>query len=198
MAGRLTTGRVVVLNGSSSAGKSSLALALQTELERRGEPWVVFGWDDFVPRLPARWHGGPEVVHDLADDGIRYRLVGEGTAILEPGPVARRLLEAYHRAVGAIAGAGVDVLVDEVLMTAGEWDDWQAALRGLQVHWVGVRCPPDVVAARERARGDRFVGLARGTAERVHLHATYDVEVDTSTASPAELAARLIHQLDLM
>ena len=198
MAGRLTTGRVLVLNGSSSAGKSSLARALQAELERRGEPWVVFGWDDFVPRLPARWHGGPEVVHDLADDGIRYRLVGDDEAILVAGPVARRVLAAYHRAVAAMAGAGVDVIVDEVLITAEEWDDWQEALAGLPVRWVGVRCPPEVVAERERLRGDRVLGLARGTAERVHLHATYDLEVDTSTATPGELASRLIHQIELM
>lgn len=111
--------------------------------------------------MPARWHAGPGHEGELADGGVRHRVVGEGAAILAPGPVARRILEAYHRAVAAIARAGIDVLVDEVLMTAEEWHDWRGVLDGLDVHWVGVRCPPDVVAERERHRGDRWPGLAR-------------------------------------
>jgi len=48
-------GKVVVLNGTSSAGKTSLALAFQDLRARRGDCWVVFGIDDFIPRLPRQW-----------------------------------------------------------------------------------------------------------------------------------------------
>lgn len=190
-----TTGRVVVLNGSSSAGKSSLALELQSLWEARGECWVIFGWDDFSPRLPARWQGVPGWVGDLADDGWRYRLLERDgdvlTAVLEPGAVGRRMLRAYHRAVAAVARSGIDVLVEDVMMTSGEWEDWQEALEGLRVRWVGVRCDLDVVSERERTRGDRHLGLARGTGLVVHRYAAYDVEVDTSQVAARDVAAEL-------
>ena len=181
-------GRVVVLNGSSSAGKSSLARALQRRWAGRGEPWVIFGWDDFVPRLSDRWHGTPDHHGDLAHEGVAYRAIDEQTAVLDVGPLGQRMLSAYHRAVAAIATAGVHVLVDEVLMTAGEWSDWQVALDGLDVRWVAVRCDLEVVAAREEARGDRLPGLARGTGLIVHRHAVYDVEVDTTSLSTEDAA----------
>src|ERR1700730_12594871 len=66
------SGRVVVLNGSSSAGKSSLAVALQARWMAEGECWVIFSWDDFIPRLPDRWRGVPGAAGDLADAGSTY------------------------------------------------------------------------------------------------------------------------------
>jgi chloramphenicol 3-O phosphotransferase len=190
-----TAGRVVVLNGSSSAGKSSLALELQSLWEARGECWVIFSWDDFIPRLPARWRGVPGAVGDLADEGSRYRIVDSGgdvlTAVLEPGAVGRRMLRAYHRAIAAVAHSGIDVVVEEVMMTTTEWEDWRQALDGLQVRWAGIRCDLDVVGNRERARGDRHVGLARGTGLVVHRYATYDVEIDTTWVAAADAAVQL-------
>jgi chloramphenicol 3-O phosphotransferase len=83
------------------------------------------------------------------------------------------------------------VIVDEVMMTADEWRDWGEALEGIDVRWVAVRCDLDTVAARERERGDRLPGLARGTGLAVHDHATYDAEIDTSELSTSEAAERL-------
>ena len=194
----MSGGRVVVLNGASSAGKSSLAAALQAVWEAAGMPWVIFSWDDFVPRLPDRWRGVPAGIGDRAADGCSYRVVEAEpvAALLEVGDEGRRLLAGYHRSVAALARAGVNVLVEEVMITTEEWDDWQDALAGLDVRWVGVRCDVEVVVAREVARGDRYPGLARGTTAVVHAHATYDVEVDTSSSSPEVLAAELAHRLD--
>ena len=47
-------GQVVVLNGTSSAGKTSLAEAFQELRAAAGECWVVFGIDDFMAKLPRR------------------------------------------------------------------------------------------------------------------------------------------------
>jgi len=42
------------------------------------------------------------------------------------------------------------------------------ALHRLRVLFVGVRCPLAVAEQRERERGDRLVGLARGLFDGVH------------------------------
>ena len=188
-----------MLNGASSAGKSTLALALQAELEARGEPWVIFSWDDFVPRLPDRWRGVPSDIGDLSADGCRYTVVRASPmeALLVVGDVGRRLLAGYHRAVAALAVAGVNVIVEEVMITEEEWSDWAHALVGLDVCWVAVRCDVDVLEMREVERGDRYAGLARGTANIVHLYAVYDLDVDTSASSPADLAAHLAQSIHL-
>ena len=47
--------QVIVLNGTSSAGKSTLAASLQTQLAEIGECWIIMGVDDFLGRLPWAW-----------------------------------------------------------------------------------------------------------------------------------------------
>jgi chloramphenicol 3-O phosphotransferase len=176
---------VVVLNGGSSAGKSTLARAVQRVFADAGEPWIIFGWDDFVPRMPDRWHGGPSGIGDRAMEGVSYRVVRDEPleALLDLGDAGRRVLAGYHRAVAALARAGNNVLVEEVIITAPEWDDWQQALAGLDTRWIAVRCDVEIAVGREHARGDRYRGLARGTAAVVHLSPTYDMEIDTTNCS---------------
>lgn len=53
---------MIVLNGGSSAGKSSIARSLQAVLP---DPWLAFSVDDFVDALPASMTG--------ADGGSAYR-----------------------------------------------------------------------------------------------------------------------------
>ena len=61
--------------------------------------------------------------------------------------------------------------------------------------FIGVRCPLAVLEQRERARGDRLVGHARGHAHLVHAHGLYDLEVDTSVAGPEECAEQILRHL---
>ncbi len=44
-------GNVVLLNGTSSAGKSTIAKALQEQMD---DPYLHTGVDHFLPRLPTR------------------------------------------------------------------------------------------------------------------------------------------------
>lgn len=46
--------RVIVLNGGSSSGKSSLARALQEVLP---EPWLRLGVDDLIDAMPTNSYG---------------------------------------------------------------------------------------------------------------------------------------------
>ena len=188
---------MIVLNGGSSAGKSALAVALQEALAMENRPWVIFSWDDFVPRLPDRWTSVPGATGDRAADGCTYRIVRNEPleALLEVGESGRRLLGAYHRSVAAVARSGINVIVEEVLITRTEWDDWQEALGGLDVRWIGVRCDVDTAVRREIERGDRYRGLARGTASVTHLYPTYDLDVDTAAHSPEVLAVQIVRSM---
>jgi len=123
-------GRVVVINGTSSAGKTTLAHAFQEARAAAGECWVVFGIDDFVPRLPRRWVAIDAWSGSLADEGVR--LVRDGDrARYEIGALGRRLKSAYRRSIADVARAGLNVVVDDVTIERDEWDEWCEALAGL-------------------------------------------------------------------
>ncbi|WP_037914878.1 chloramphenicol phosphotransferase CPT [Actinacidiphila yeochonensis] len=166
--------QVIVLNGGSSSGKSTLARALQVELR---DPWLTFGTDTLVDALPPRLLAG--------GSGL---LLGSGGEVAA-GAEFRRLDAAWTRGLAEVARAGARLIVDEVFLGGADSQKrWRAALGDLEVLWVGVRCAPGTAAAREAARGDRATGMARGQAELVHRGVRYDLEVDTGTASTLECA----------
>ena len=75
------------------------------------------------------------------------------------------------------------VIYDDVFLSgAASQERVGAHLAGLGALWAGVRCAPEVAAAREAARGDRVKGMAASQAAIVHEGVRYDVEVDTSHA----------------
>ncbi|MBO1414983.1 chloramphenicol phosphotransferase CPT [Streptomyces sp. FH025] len=167
---------VIVLNGGSSSGKSSIARRLQELLP---EPWLHLGADTMVGALPPRLLGGGEGIGGLEG--------GDGTVAV--GPVFARLDAAWTLGVAAMARAGARIVVDEVFLGgAASQQRWRAALEGLDVLWVGVHCDPAVAAAREAARGDRVAGMASAQARSVHEGVSYDLLVDTSRSSSADCA----------
>jgi len=168
--------RVIVLNGGSSSGKSSLARALQQVLP---EPWLRLGVDDLIDALPARLTGSDGL--DLASDGT----VGVG-------PAFTTIEEHWMAGIAAIGAHGGRVLVEDNFVSGpAAQQRWATALRGIETRWVGVRCAAEVAAARERARGDRVPGMAAKQAETVHRGIVYDLVVDTSSTPAAELAEHL-------
>ena len=53
----------------------------------------------------------------------------------------------------------------------------------------------EVAEERNRARGDRFAGLARALTATVHRDARYQFEIDTTTQTPDEAVSQLTHRL---
>jgi chloramphenicol 3-O phosphotransferase len=183
-------GQVVVLNGASSAGKSTIAGRFAQLRAGRGECWVVIGIDDFNAKLPWQWFDMTKVNGPYGADGVRFQPSADGM-VVAVGDIGRRLFETYRRSVALWAHQGFNVIVDEVAFDAEAAADWDVALSGLAVSWVGVYCDPDVAEARERARGDREPGLARGLSAVVHRHRLYDLEVDSTHEAPDVIVARL-------
>ena len=112
------------------------------------------------------------------------------------GSVGRLLLQAYQASVAAAGRAGLNIMVDEVVIDRTSWEDWGIALAGLDVIWVGIRCSAEVAEERNRARGDvRYAGLASALTVTVHRDAIYDFEIDTTALTPPAALEELSHHL---
>jgi chloramphenicol 3-O phosphotransferase len=101
-----------------------------------------------------------------------------------------------HATVAALADAGLNVIVDHVILER-RWVDEMARLWAtFDVLAVGVRCPLEIVLEREREREDRTLGQAEAQFEVVHRWTTYHVEVDTSVLTPGEAVSRIVEELE--
>jgi chloramphenicol 3-O phosphotransferase len=173
------TAKIVLLNGVGSAGKGSIAKALQTITT---EPFLHVEMDAFLEMLPAAYQEHP--------DAFTYETVqqdGKPAVVISAGPVGERLMRGMRHAIAAMAAQGNNLIVDDVL-TGGDGANYAALLAGCDLFLVGVFAPLDVLEARERERGDRLIGLARWQYDRVHRNMQYDLEVDTSRATPMACA----------
>ncbi len=103
-------------------------------------------------------------------------------------------MDGMRHAVVAMADQGNDLIVDEVLL-GGEKAEYARLLAPFRVLMVGVHCPLPVLEERERQRGDRLPGLARGQYGGVHAGMTYDLALDTSLVTPEEGARRIAQAL---
>ena len=199
-------GNVVLLNGTSSAGKSSIARALQ---EIMADPYLHTGIDHFLPRLPQRcfavsdgvelatterfllvYRGGTGRTVGERSEGVDVH--GDGTLVeVRIGPGGVHLLAGMYRGVAAMAAAGIDAIVDDVIHDPRVLAAAVTALRETATLFVGVRLPREVAERRERERGDRGPGGAAAFYDKVHAHGVYDLEVDTGRDDPMTCARQI-------
>ena len=181
---------ILLLNGVGSAGKSSIAKALQ---EITTKPFLHFSMDVFLEMLPPRYFDHP--------DGLVFETIqedGHPSIVIHEGEVSRRALAGMRRAAAAMAEAGNNLIIDDVMIGAGVASaDYTRYLAPFRLHWVGVHCALDVLEAREAQRADRLPGLARWQFPRVHAGMAYEFEIDTSRLTPAEAAQAIKHRFAL-
>ncbi|QKJ66257.1 zeta toxin family protein [Deefgea piscis] len=164
--------QVIVLNGSSSSGKTAVAKLLQEMLPQQ---YLNFSIDSVLYSLPAS---------DLQQ-------MQAGIEITRPGYDWPSLVRGYHYCLPALLQAGCRLLVDHAWCERGEKRELLTELAGYSVALVGVYCNSEVAMAREQARKDRAIGLVAWQSERVHQDMQYDLNIDTTSMSPQAAAEKL-------
>lgn len=157
---------ILFLNGTSSAGKTSIAHALQATLD---EPFLYVSADIRKPMLPPF----------RADRGW------------EPSAILDRLRHGYYACLVALAACGNSVIADQAI----EEPEWMRlcadVLAPTRAYLIGVRCDREIALRRETERGDRTVGLVDAQFDRVHRIGVYDLEVDSGIATPERCAEEI-------
>lgn len=184
---------ILVLNGASSSGKTTLVRALQ---QRWPRALLQFGTDSGLQMLPQRLVGMTE----SASAGFRFC---EGTDDQGPlievqiGEAGRRLERGLAACAAVLDDEGNDVALDVVLLDSTSVRAYVTRLCSKRAYLIGIQCSLDVLEARELARGDRFQNLARSQHRAVHaFREFYDLELDSTGRPPRDLATAILELVD--
>ena len=160
-------GKIILINGASSAGKSTLARLLQQTLE---VPFWHFSFDHLRDSNALPWS---RILNRELDWPAMRPAVFDG----------------FHRCLSVLAESGNNLIVDHIVETEEWLSDLFDLLSAFDVFVVGVHCPLSELERRERDRGDRGPGEARADFKIVHSFIEYDLEVDSTQPSEAIAAA---------
>jgi len=161
---------IVVLNGTSSSGKTAIARAFQEIAPR---VFLNFSIDSILDTLPLSLldrlkRGEPADIRDL------------------------ELVRAFYGCVRELAAQGRDLIIDHAITSEAEVQMLKDAVASHRALLVGLECPVDVLAERERQRGDRKRGMAAAQSTRIHQWLAYDLMIDTSRVSIEDAARQIL------
>lgn len=187
------TGTVIILNGPSVSGKSSI----QKEFQKLMMPnaWFKLGLDnlfdspmpEITPENLSFWqHKNAirwvETTKDATDNPIVTLLVGsEG----------EKVALAMNSAIAAYAANGCNVIVDYIAYKPEWLSDLEKKLKEFKTYYVAVQIPLEVLEQREVSRGTSPRGHARSHYATVYGTKKYDLTVHTDSMSAAEIAQEI-------
>jgi chloramphenicol 3-O phosphotransferase len=142
----MSQGRVIILNGTSSSGKTTIANLLHGTLLG---PCLRTGIDDYLDRVGRYWVEVGDGLNQQTAPGW-LAVVRDGRLVeVRTGPVGQRVLSAMYASVAGAARSGLDVVVDDVIHEATVLESAITHLRELPVAFVGIKCSLDVAERRE-------------------------------------------------
>jgi len=172
-------GKIIFLNGVSSAGKTTLAKSLQSNLS---EPFFLLSYDMFC---------------DMSPEKFLKTNAKKTTPIIKTG---------LHHTIKLFSDIGINTIIDHVILEGKgmntnitNLDDIEECvhlLHDYNVVFVHVMCPLDELRRREKERGDRVAGTAEYQLSHLCPQDTYDITVDTFNESMEECVNKIIKLLD--
>jgi len=193
MSKRKSFGTVIVLNGPSGSGKSSI----QKEFQKLHMPnlWIKVGidnlFDNVMPEItpenmsfwqsknPIRW---VETSKDDAENNIVTLFVGQQ---------GEKVAYAMNSAIAAYAKNGCNVIVDYIAYKKEWFDDLQEKLKDIKTFYIAVKIPLDVLERREVSRATSPKGHARSHYFTVYGDKKYDLTVNSEKNSAKEIAVQI-------
>ena len=165
-------GRIVFLNGVTSAGKTSIVEAIQ---ERDDVFFYVVANDLFQKMVGEKF---------LREDYWKY--------------LSEVIILMYHTAK-LYSDMGKNVLIDGILVERGEikphYQQLMEILKDNPLDIVEVYCPLNICRTRNIERGDRYENQSDEQYELMAKNIQYRLRVDTSLHSSNECAEMIIGEL---
>lgn len=162
--------KVILLNGASSSGKSTLAKSLQNHLkDNKKQKYIIISVDDFLDMTinkPVYEDDVFEISHLLCQKVLNILKIGHG------------------------------VIVDHVITSERIYKQLTEALKEYALIMVQVTCPLNELEKREKKRKDRYIGSAKASCEYLYPQKGYDLTLNTLELSPKECSEKICELLN--
>lgn len=178
---------VILLNGPSSAGKTTIMKELQKILP---EPFLAKSLDEYIVMLPEYMNDYNATLAPHKGFGwVReYDEYNRPLSHLTPGEYGIKVYDVFKLQIQQLAQHGFHVIVDNVALTADDYQKWKEHLNLYTLFTVKIDASPEVLDNREKSRCDRVLGVSRALQQTVHRNYSYDYQLDTTTDSPSACA----------
>ena len=160
--------KLILLNGPSSAGKSSIAKELKQKLDLCGAEPVIISIDDYM-KIGTDEEIWEDDVFEVMPD-----MCGDITPALRQGKW---------------------VIADHVITSARIYEALLDAAEGFSTVKVLVTCSLEILRKREKERGNRFAGSAETSLQYLYPKEGYDLRIDSGETEPAVSAEKILEFL---
>lgn len=165
-------GRIIFLNGVTSAGKTSIVEALQ---ERDDIFFYVVANDLFQEMVGEKY---------LRENYWKY---------------LSDIIIMMYRTAKLFSDHGRNIIIDGILVERPEitphYEQLKEILKDNSLDIVEVYCPLDICKKRNIERGDRYETQSEEQSMLMAKNISYSMKVDTSIYSPAECADAIVKEL---
>jgi chloramphenicol 3-O phosphotransferase len=160
-------GKIIILNGPSSSGKTTLARVLQKQIDI---PFIRFSFDLFLDHkaFPSEQIKNGTFSWDLMRPSV---------------------FKGIHQCLPALATAGNNIIFDHIIETKAWLQHLISLISELDVFFVGLHCSLPELERREIRRGDRRQGEAHLDFQTVHSITSYDLELNSENVLEDNVAS---------
>lgn len=172
-------GLIVLLNGTSSSGKTSISKELNNQKEilfyHLSVDDFFHNFNDFIDKKFPDFKPAREV-----DDQVVAQIIFD--------PIGSM----YYSTIKLFSEMGLNVIVDTVIDNDKRFNECLDIFFDHPTLFVGVICSKEELIRREQIRGDRQIGQASSQFDQVYSFNEYDLEVNTEELNPIECAEKIL------
>lgn len=191
----MSEANVIVLNGTSSAGKTTLAKAIQFIAS---EPYQILAFDQYRDGLPDRYRGLNSPEGTTGAQGLNVvasRHNGKVQTFIQIGEHMQSIMHSLHRSVKTFVDSGQNVILDHFVNNSKTAANLTTNLQSIHTLFVEVVCSQEELLRREGSRPGRFPGTAETQRALMSDCLDYDLTVDSTSTDPLDLAAQVLNHI---
>lgn len=180
-------GRLILINGSSSAGKTSVSKKLQLML---GMDCLYLSMDKFLGMLSTEACNLEAHLPNFLQphEGLYAVRKSDGSFDIAAGPLAKKLLHEMYDIVQYFLDHGWQVIFDTVETNLETMHEIKVKFAKYHAYYVYLYANHETLRSRERIRGNRLIGQTINILERFASRDLHDLHVDTSDLTPQAIA----------
>ena len=156
--------QIILLNGPSSSGKSTLSKTLQKLFKKNGKQFEIVSIDDFMKISTS------ETIYE--DDVFE---------------ISQDMCNATIKLLEKVDG----VIVDHVITSERIFKQFLEMAKPFKLLLVHVTCPLKILLQREKERGNRCLGSAKNSYDYLYPKDGYDLTIDTNLLSKEECGLKI-------